>query len=47
MIFGAGFLLIVASSFSIDHFDLFGLRHVYYYCKDKEYVGVPFKIPLL
>ena len=42
---GLGWLLLVASSFWINHFDLFGLRQVWLYAIDKPYTAVPFKTP--
>ena len=39
----AGALLAVASTFLTDHFDLFGLRHVWLYFRGRPYTPVPFK----
>ncbi len=39
-----GWLLIVLSSFAIDHFDFFGVRQVYLYWKSEPYTPVPFKV---
>jgi len=44
-LFGLGWLLVLVSSFSFDHFDLFGMRQVYLYYKGKEYVGLDFTVP--
>lgn len=42
-----GCLLVVYSSFLIDHFDLLGLRQVYCYFRNEPYVPVPFKVSSL
>lgn len=42
-LFAFGWILVVFSSFLIDHFDLFGLRHVYLYWRGQEYTHSPFK----
>jgi protein-S-isoprenylcysteine O-methyltransferase Ste14 len=38
-----GWLLLLASTFMIDHFDLFGLRHVWLAWRKKPYTPVPFQ----
>lgn len=42
-----GWLIAVASTFMIDHFDLFGLRQAFVALRDKEAPGPAFKTPLL
>lgn len=42
-----GWLLTLASSFSINHFDLFGLRQVFLYFQGKEYTNITFKTPAI
>ncbi|MEX2207022.1 MAG: methanethiol S-methyltransferase [Myxococcota bacterium] len=42
-----GWALVLYSSFAIDHFDLFGLRQVWFRLRGLEYVPVPFEQPLL
>ena len=42
-LFWFGWLLMIYSSFSIDHFDLFGLRQVLRYCRSIPYTRVNFK----
>lgn len=38
-----GWVLVVHSSFLINHFDLFGLRQVYLFYRNRAYSPVPFK----
>lgn len=45
-IFGIGWLIVLGSTFAIDHFDLFGLRQVYLYLRDRAYTPIQFN-PLL
>jgi protein-S-isoprenylcysteine O-methyltransferase Ste14 len=43
-LFAAGWLLVLLSTFIINHFDLFGLRQVALYQRGSEYTPVEFKI---
>jgi steroid 5-alpha reductase family enzyme len=40
-------VLLLFATFLINHFDLFGLRQVWLYFRDRPYVEVPFRTPSL
>ena len=42
-----GFLLVLASTFLINHFDLFGLRQVFLFLIVREYSEIKFRTPIL
>ena len=41
-LFAFGWAFLVVSSFAIIHFDLFGLRQVYFYLRNRPYTHVPY-----
>ncbi|MEM6319429.1 MAG: methanethiol S-methyltransferase [Bacteroidota bacterium] len=46
-LFGLGWLLVAVSTFAIHHFDLFGLRQVYLFYKNKPYRSLEMEVPTL
>ena len=46
-IFATGWLLVLAATFLINHFDLFGLRHVFLYLLGRPYTQLKFGTPIL
>lgn len=45
--FAMGWLVVLVSTFLINHFDLFGLRQVWLYFRDKPYTALKFGTPWL
>jgi protein-S-isoprenylcysteine O-methyltransferase Ste14 len=46
-IFATGWALVLTSTFLINHFDLFGLRHVFLYLLGRPYTQLKFGTPIL
>ncbi|MGE0608408.1 MAG: methanethiol S-methyltransferase [Pirellulales bacterium] len=44
-LFGLGWLTVLASTYLINHFDLFGLRQVWLHFRGRPYTHLPFAIP--
>ena len=47
IVYGFGWALVLASTFAIDHFDLFGLRQTWRYARGIDYEPPVFKQPIL
>jgi len=45
-LFTIGWIILFLATFQINHFDLFGLRQVWLYFRDKPYTQLSFKTPL-
>lgn len=46
-LYAAGWLLLLYSTFLLNHFDLFGLRQVWLHLRGKSYTVLPFRSPWL
>ncbi len=44
-LFATGWLIALTTTFSIDHFDLFGLRQIYLHLRRRKFPPIPFKTP--
>ena len=47
LLFGLGTLVLVGTTFMIDHFDLYGLRQVYLRWRQRSYTSPPFRVAWL
>lgn len=47
VLYGFGWVLLFASTFFINHFDLMGLRQVWLHLRGQEYTDLPFATPAL
>lgn len=47
VVFGVGWVLVLISTFLLDHFDLFGLRQVFVYARGQPHIPPPFRTPAL
>ena len=45
--FGLGWLIVLVSTFLVNHFNLFGLRQVYLHFTGQPYTPIPFQTPWL
>ena len=45
VLFVSGWMIVLVTTFLINHFDLFGLRQVWLYLQGKEYTALEFKTP--